>query len=104
MSVPVAKRSLWPFVFGIVVCGALVLLQAAVSAVRAPVGMYAVALAGLTIVSGRFAIKMPGRSATVSVSEIFVFLSVLLFGPAPATLTVALDGLIVSLMQRDRRL
>jgi putative nucleotidyltransferase with HDIG domain len=107
MNKPVAckpRRSLWPFVVGVVVCGGLVLLQAGIEAVRAPFSMYAILLAGLTIVSGRFAIKMPGRSASVSVSEVFVFVSVLLFGPAAATLTVALDGLIVSLMHRDRRL
>jgi hypothetical protein len=107
MSMPVTAkpaRSLWPFVFGIVVCGTLVLLQAGVEAVKAPLSVYVIVLAGLTILSGRFAIKMPGRSASVSVSEVFVFASTLLFGPAPATLTVALDGLIVSLMHRDRRL
>ena len=49
-------------------------------------------------------IKVPGRSATVSVSEVFVFASLLLFGPAPATLTVAFDGLFTSLTQRNRRL
>ena len=32
-----------------------------------------------------FAIKVPGRPATVSVSEVFLFAAVLLFGPATAT-------------------
>jgi putative nucleotidyltransferase with HDIG domain len=98
------QRSLWAFVLSVVVCGALVVLHAVVVVVGTHFSVYALLLAALTILSGRFAIKMPDRSASVSVSEIFVFLSVLLFGPAPATLTVALDGLIVSLRHRDRRL
>jgi len=61
------------------------------------------ALAVLTVVTGEFKIKVPGQSATVSVSEFFVFTSILLFGPAPATLTVALDGLWSSLTQKNRR-
>jgi hypothetical protein len=91
-------------VISIVACGALVLLHAGTTVLRTPLSVYPLALAALTILSGRFAIRMPGRSASVSVSEVFVFVSVLLFGPAPATLTVALDGLLASLSHRDRRL
>jgi hypothetical protein len=39
----------------------------------------------------------------VSVSEVFVFTSILLFGPGPATLMVVVDGLWISLTQKDRR-
>ena len=63
---------------------------------------YVVVLAALTIASGRFSIKIPGRSATVSVSEVFVFALILLVGPGPASLVVALDGLVVSLLQKRR--
>ena len=48
-------------------------------------------------------INVPGRPATVSVSEVFVFTSILLFGPAAPTLTVAVDGLWISLTQTHRR-
>ena len=97
-------RSVRPLVFGIVGCGALVLAYAAVSASSIPITASLIVLVGLTFASGRVSIKMPGHAATVSVSEIFVFGSILLFGPAPATLTVAADGLLVSLSHRDRRL
>lgn len=71
----------------------------------APFSSYWFLLAALTILSGRFPIQVPGLPATfLSVSEAFVFISVFLFGPAVATLTLVLDGLIVSLSQRDRRL
>src|SRR5262245_24175315 len=53
-------------------------------------------LALLTLVSGSATVNLPGLPATVSVSETFVFTSVLLFGSAAGTLTVALDALVIS--------
>lgn len=58
-------------------------------------------LAVLTWVTGPFAIKVPTIAATISVSEAFVFTSVLLYGPGPATLTVALDGLFTSIYRKN---
>src|SRR5262245_38821763 len=54
-------------------------------------------LAALTLLSGSRTIKLPGIDASISVSETFVCTSVLLFGTAAGTLTVTLDGLIISL-------
>src|SRR4029078_2988070 len=54
-------------------------------------------LAILTLVSGSATVKLPSVPATISISETFVFTSVLLFGPAAGTLTVALDALVISL-------
>jgi putative nucleotidyltransferase with HDIG domain len=53
-------------------------------------------LALLTLVSGSATVNLPGLPATVSVSETFVFTSVLLFGSAAGTMTVALDALVIS--------
>lgn len=53
-------------------------------------------LALLTLVSGSATVHLPALPAIVSVSETFVFTSVLLFGPAAGTLTVALDALVIS--------
>jgi putative nucleotidyltransferase with HDIG domain len=53
-------------------------------------------LALLTLVSGSATVNLPALPAVVSISETFVFTSVLLFGPAAGTLTVALDALIIS--------
>ena len=54
-------------------------------------------LAALTLLSGSITVKIPSVSATLSVSEAFVFTSVLMFGPSAGTTTAALDGLIISL-------
>jgi putative nucleotidyltransferase with HDIG domain len=61
------------------------------------------ALAALTLLSGSITVKVPTVPATISVSETFVFTSVLLFGPAAGTLTVALDGLVISFWLRRRQ-
>jgi putative nucleotidyltransferase with HDIG domain len=61
-------------------------------------------LAGLTLLSGSFTVKLPSLSAKISVSETFVFTSVLMFGPAGGTMTVVLDAIVISLwMKRPKR-
>lgn len=97
-------RSLLIYVAGVVAAGACVLGHALVSLPVVPINGYAILLAVLTVVAGRLAIKVPGYPATVSVSELFVFGLIVLFGPVPAILVVALDGLSVSVTQREQRL
>ena len=61
-------------------------------------------LAALTVISGSATVKLPSIPASLSVSETFVFTSVLLFGPSAGTITVALDGFIISLwLNRQRK-
>ena len=43
----------------------------------------------LALVAGRFALNMPGINARFSVSDTFFIISALLFGPGPATVTIA---------------
>jgi putative nucleotidyltransferase with HDIG domain len=98
------SHQLTAFVVAVIIVGAGVLAHSVTVIWESPFNIYSILLAALTIVSGRFVIKMPGRPATVSVSEVFVFVSVLMFGPAAPTLTVAIDGAWLSLTQKDRRL
>ena len=60
-------------------------------------------LAILVFASGRFAVKVPAMSASLSTSEVFLFSMVMMFGGAPAVITVAVDGLAVSFLRRHRR-
>jgi putative nucleotidyltransferase with HDIG domain len=60
-------------------------------------------LAALTLLSGSATVRLLSIPATISISETFVFASVLLFGPAAGTLTVALDGLMISFWMAKRR-
>jgi putative nucleotidyltransferase with HDIG domain len=65
-----------------------------------PIGPEWLVLAALTLLTGSFTIKVPSITARLSVSETFVFASVLLFGPAAGTLTVVLETLVISLWVR----
>jgi putative nucleotidyltransferase with HDIG domain len=58
--------------------------------------------AGLTFASGRVELKIPSVDArsTVSVSEVFAFTSVLLFGPEAGVVTLALDSLVLAWHRR----
>ncbi|HVB36998.1 MAG TPA: hypothetical protein VND92_00605, partial [Vicinamibacterales bacterium] len=61
-------------------------------------------VAVLTVISSSISLKMPSVPASVSISETFLFASIILFGPAAGTLTVAIDGLVISVwMERSRR-
>ncbi len=53
-------------------------------------------LAGLTLVSGSATLQLPSSYASISISETFVFAAALLYGPAAATVTVAIDALTIS--------
>jgi putative nucleotidyltransferase with HDIG domain len=54
-------------------------------------------LAALTLLTGTFTVRIPGIPAHLSVSDTFVLVSVLLFGPAAGTIIALLDSLIISL-------
>jgi hypothetical protein len=53
-------------------------------------------LAALAVFGAPLSLRLPSLRATVTVSETFVFAAALLFGPAAATLTIAIDGLFIS--------
>src|SRR6266853_2292234 len=53
-------------------------------------------LAGLTLLSGSATVQLPSSHASISISEVFVFIAILLYGPAAGTVVVALDGLVIS--------
>jgi len=55
-----------------------------------------IALALLTLITGSFTVKIPGVLAKFSISDAFVFASVLIFGPSVATVIVSLDTLVAT--------
>jgi putative nucleotidyltransferase with HDIG domain len=59
-----------------------------------------IAMGVFAVIAGSFALKVPGVSATLSISDTFFITSALLFGPAPATVTIAVDSLVVGLNRR----
>lgn len=83
--------------------GGLAILAAAVADVSLhPPGWAWLLLTAITALTGTYAIKIPGVVVRLSVSEPIVFLATLLFGPAPGTLTAAVDALVMSLRLPQR--
>ena len=92
------------FVGGVDVLGLLVIAHSGYALYSTPVTSQWFLLAALTLLSGSITVKLPSIPATISVSETFVFTSVLLFGTAAGAITVTLDGLIISLWLRRKKL
>ena len=68
--------------------GLLVVGHCITMLLASPIGWEWAVLAGLTLLSGSFTVRVPSFQARISVSETFVFTSVLLFGTCAGTLTV----------------
>jgi diguanylate cyclase (GGDEF)-like protein/putative nucleotidyltransferase with HDIG domain len=86
--------------------GVLLVLSIAESRMRLGVASHAylwLLFAALTWASSSFVIRVP-TVAYIYISETFVFATMLLFGPGPAVVTVAIDGLLLSLRHRKRTL
>jgi putative nucleotidyltransferase with HDIG domain len=92
------------FIAVVVIAGFLAIGYSVVSLYSKPVTSQWFVLAALTLLTGSITIKLPSIPATISVSETFVFTSVLLFGTAAGTITVTLDALIISLWLRRKGL
>src|SRR5215204_5892811 len=56
--------------------------------------------AALTFLSGRITLIIPGLDARFTVSEVFAFSAVLLFGPEAGAVTLALDSLVLAWLRR----
>ena len=91
-----------PFVRAVILAGAVVFAQSVYQLSAAPVGSQWFILVALTLLTGSFTIAMSSLSVRVSVSETFVFASVLMFGTAAGTVTVVLETLVMSFWLRPQ--
>jgi putative nucleotidyltransferase with HDIG domain len=85
----------------VVVAGLVIIAHSLVAMYASPPRLEWFILATLTLLTGSFTIRVPTLAARISVSETFVFTSVLLFGPSAGTATVILDSLIASFWLRS---
>ena len=90
------RPSVKAYVAIIVLVGFSALAQSIHRLYLEPIGAQWFILAGLTLLTGSFTVKVPSINAHISVSETFVFASVLLFGPAAGAITVLLECLIIN--------
>jgi putative nucleotidyltransferase with HDIG domain len=87
----------------VIATGFIVIGRSLAEVMTNPPGLEWLVLAILTLFTGSFTVKLPSLSARISVSETFVFTSVLLFGPATGTLTVVLDALVISFWMESQK-
>ena len=101
MSLSRAGRA---YVLAVVALGGGLILNSTIELVLEAATPYWVVVVALTLFSAPLSIRIPSMRATVTVTETFVFAAALLFGPAAATVTIALDGLLVSVWAKRRNL
>jgi signal transduction histidine kinase/ActR/RegA family two-component response regulator len=93
-----AQRFKQPYMRMVIVLGVAAYLLSLRFLPMAQLDLRFVVLALLTLsVGSRFSIKIPRVSAHISVSDSFIFLTLLLFGGEAAVIVAALDGLFTSL-------
>lgn len=96
MSMRRGTAAIDAYVAAIVIAGTIVLGLAAWALPSTPHVRDWGVLAALALIASRFPLRVPGRSAWFSISDTFFMTSALLFGPAPATLTIALDSMLMT--------
>jgi diguanylate cyclase (GGDEF)-like protein/putative nucleotidyltransferase with HDIG domain len=84
------------YVRTVIVLGLAVVAGCVYQMLRGPVPLQWFLIAALTLASGSATVQLPSSHASISISEVFVFLAILLYGPAAGTVVVALDGLVIS--------
>ncbi|MCA1584539.1 MAG: HD domain-containing protein [Acidobacteria bacterium] len=84
------------FVGVVGVAGLLVMAHSLAALPYTPQPLQWITLGVLATVAGTFALRVPGVPVQVSVSDTFFFSSALLFGPAPATVAIAIDSFLIS--------
>src|SRR5438552_3674470 len=79
----------------IVLAGASAIGHSVYQLTAEPIGNRWIILALLTLLTGSFNVKVPSINAYISVSEAFVFASILLFGTPAGTATVVIECMVV---------
>jgi putative nucleotidyltransferase with HDIG domain len=91
------------FVAAVSVCGGAAVAYSVNVLLRGTVAIEWVLFAVLTVLSGTLSIKIPSIQSRFSVAEVFGLASVLLFGPEVGAVTLALDGLRISIAWKMNR-
>ncbi len=97
MGLRALSRTARFYVSALVLGGIGVIAESGYRLLVEPVDQRWLVLAALTLFSASANVRLTAVTATISVSETFVFTSVLLFGPAAGTLTVAFEAFVLSL-------
>src|SRR6476660_7005809 len=101
---PLLRRT-QAYVFVVVGLGLLTVVLSAIQLLQQPLSWHRdwLQLAALTLVSGWLSVKLPTVSASISISETFVFAGTLRFGPAVGTILVLLDAAVLCIRSQYSR-
>ncbi len=91
-----ARSRARPYVLAVLCAGCIVLAASVAELATTPPSVQFWVLVGLTLASGTAVLKIPTTSVNFSISDVFTLTSAVVFGPAAATLAVALDSLVMS--------
>jgi len=91
-----------PYLGAVIAAGAAVLGFSVFHTIRGDAGLGWIIFALLTFITAAFSLKMPKSEVRISVPDVFIFSSILLFGPAIGALTAAMEGLMGSLRARTK--
>jgi PAS domain S-box-containing protein len=81
----------------VIAAGGALLVASAVSMASAPFRPVWLALTGMAFAIGLLAVRLPGFPLSFSLADAFAVAATLLFGPGAGAITVACDGLAISL-------
>lgn len=90
------------YVGGVCAVGAVVVGVSVLQLPSSPHAFEWSMFAAMALLAGRLLIKFPGVDAHLSVSDTFFITSSVLFGPAPATVAMAADSLVIGWRRRWR--
>ncbi len=91
------------YVITVATLGTMALAGALLQLSSMPLDLRWFVLVALTLLTSSITVKVPSVAATISVSEAFVFSSVILFGWPAGTILASLDGLVISHWLQRRR-
>jgi signal transduction histidine kinase len=91
-----AMRPLDVFVILVVIAGFLAVAHSLARLPDTPQPLHWMTLGVLATLTSVLALRVPGVEVQVSLSDTFFFTSALLFGPAPATVAIAIDSFLIS--------
>ncbi len=97
---PSPRASLRRYVTAVAVAGSALFAFCVARLIGQDLPVECLVFAGLTFISGRITLKVPSLDASFTVSEVFAFSSVLLFGPEAGAVTLALDSLVLAWHRR----
>jgi putative nucleotidyltransferase with HDIG domain len=98
----VTSSRLSRFIAAVTAVGVGVFGYSAYTLLESPPAPGWIVLGALGLVAASFPIKVPGVPVYMSISDTFFVTTALWFGPAPATVTIALDSLLISKRRKNK--